>query len=77
MPAKSKVQGPNYEGKPLPDHCYECRHELVQKLAYQHWEGRGRPFGSPEIDWFEAEGELRGYLLDSGAVLGPGGNLYR
>jgi hypothetical protein len=76
MPAKSKIQDPNPKGKPLTDHCYESRHELVQKLAYQHWEGRGRPLGSPEIDWFEAEGEVRSYLLDSGAVLGPGGDLY-
>jgi hypothetical protein len=29
-------------------------HELKAKLAYQHWEARGRPFGSPEIDWFAA-----------------------
>jgi hypothetical protein len=23
-------------------------------LAYHLWELRGRPFGSPEVDWFEA-----------------------
>jgi len=22
--------------------------ELTRKLAYEYWEGRGRPFGSPE-----------------------------
>jgi hypothetical protein len=24
-------------------------------LAYELWEGRGRPIGDPETDWFEAE----------------------
>ena len=27
-------------------------------LAYQLWEGRGRPLGSPEIDWYAAESAL-------------------
>ena len=30
----------------------------VAKLAYLFWEERGRPFGSPEIDWSRAEREL-------------------
>ena len=54
----------------------EDRHELVQKLAYQNWEKRGRPLGSPEIDWFAAEKYMRAYLLASGIDLGPGGDLY-
>lgn len=33
-------------------------HELKAKLAYQFWEQRGRPFGSPEVDWFSAEKAL-------------------
>lgn len=33
-------------------------HELTAKLAYQFWEQRGRPFGSPEADWFSAEKAL-------------------
>jgi hypothetical protein len=32
--------------------------ELTAKLAYQFWERRGRPFGSPEVDWFAAERAL-------------------
>jgi hypothetical protein len=32
---------------------------LVEKLAYQFWEERGRPSGSPKEDWFRAERELR------------------
>ena len=30
----------------------------VAKLAYLFWEERGRPFGSPEIDWSRAVREL-------------------
>lgn len=32
--------------------------ELTRKLAYEYWERRGRPFGSPEIDWSAAEKAL-------------------
>ena len=31
----------------------------LQNLAYALWERRGRPQGSPEIDWFRAK-ELLG-----------------
>jgi len=33
-------------------------HELTAKLAYEYWERRGHPFGSPEVDWFAAERAL-------------------
>jgi hypothetical protein len=33
-------------------------HDLTEQLAYQHWESRGRPLGSPDIDWFAAERAL-------------------
>jgi len=29
--------------------------ELTQQVAYQLWVERGRPFGSPEVDWYRAE----------------------
>lgn len=32
--------------------------EVTAKLAYQFWEQRGRPIGSPEVDWFLAEKAL-------------------
>jgi hypothetical protein len=57
-------------------HSYESRQEIVQELAYQHWEKRGRPFGSPQVDWFAAEEALRSYLLSSGVELGPSEDLY-
>jgi Protein of unknown function (DUF2934) len=34
------------------------QHEEITKLAYELWERRGRPVGSPDIDWYAAEGAL-------------------
>jgi len=34
------------------------RNDEIAKLAYQLWERRGRPLGSPEIDWYAAESAL-------------------
>ena len=34
------------------------RHDEIAKLAYELWERRGRPLGSPEIDWYAAENTL-------------------
>lgn len=33
-------------------------HEQIAERAYFLWEERGRPLGSPEIDWQRAEREL-------------------
>jgi len=30
----------------------------IRELAYQLWEARGRPNGSPERDWLDAERQL-------------------
>jgi Protein of unknown function (DUF2934) len=42
--------------------------EITAKPAYQLWEQRGRPFGSPEVDWFAAKKTLgasqRGEIRD-------------
>ena len=51
-----------------PDFFGESRHEFVARLAYQHWERRGMPLGSPEIDWFAAERAAYGSLVASGLV---------
>jgi hypothetical protein len=50
------------------DFLGEDRHEFVAKLAYKLWEERGRPFGSPEVDWFAAERALYSSLVASGLV---------
>jgi hypothetical protein len=34
------------------------RHDEIAKLAYEFWQRRGHPFGSPEIDWYAAENTL-------------------
>src|SRR5277367_4608150 len=31
----------------------------IEALAYELWEARGRPDGSPEEDWFQAAEQLR------------------
>jgi hypothetical protein len=30
----------------------------IEKLAYALWQDRGRPSGSPEVDWLAAEAAL-------------------
>ena len=33
----------------------EERYRQIQRLAYELWEKRGSPAGSPDADWHEAE----------------------
>jgi len=33
-------------------------HDQVQLLAFQLWQERGEPFGTPEVDWIQAEQQL-------------------
>jgi len=33
--------------------------ELIAEVAYQLWVLRARPIGSPEVDWYRAEQELK------------------
>lgn len=50
------------------DFLGEDRHEFVAKLAYHLWEKRGRPIGSPEVDWFAAEQAVYVSLLGSNLI---------
>jgi hypothetical protein len=50
------------------DFLGEDRHEFVAKVAYKLWEERGRPFGSPDVDWFAAERAVYSSLVASGLV---------
>jgi hypothetical protein len=52
----------------IPDFPYESRHEFVEKLAYKLWEQRGRPLGSPDVDWFAAEQAVYASLVASGMI---------
>ena len=43
----------------LPSQTHEApTREQIAKLAYQFWEERGRPEGSPDEDWVRAERQL-------------------
>jgi hypothetical protein len=33
--------------------------KAIAQLAYTFWEARGRPWGSPDEDWFRAEQEIK------------------
>lgn len=46
-------------------------HELTEKLAYELWERRGCPLGSPEVDWVAAEQALRDSLTNSNLTEKP------
>src|ERR1035441_400592 len=45
------------------DPANDCRTllEQVSDLAHRLWEARGRPLGSPEVDWFLAESLVSEY----------------
>ena len=52
----------------IPDFSYESRYEFVERLAYKLWARRGRPFGSPDVDWFAAEQAVYTSLVESGMI---------
>ena len=37
----------------------EFGHDDIAALAHELWKARGRPYGSPQEDWFHAAEELR------------------
>lgn len=66
----NKLKSPD-EQQPIelaPDFLGEDRHEFVAKLAYKLWEERGRPVGSPDVDWLAAERAVYSALEASGLV---------
>lgn len=68
MPAKLQSLDKQQPLELATDFLGEDRHEFVAKLAYKLWEERGRPFGSPEVDWFAAERVMYSALVASGLV---------
>jgi hypothetical protein len=36
----------------------DISHEAIALHAYYHWERRGKPFGSPDVDWYWAIDDL-------------------
>ena len=52
---KAKAVAPSKESErevslPIEEH--------IALLAYSYWESRGCPIGSPDEDWFRAEGDV-------------------
>jgi hypothetical protein len=43
----------------MDGHVRALGREEIARLAYQIWEERGRPIGSAEVDWYEAERQLQ------------------
>lgn len=68
MPAKLRSPDKQQPLELTADFLGEDRHEFVAKLAYKLWEERGRPFGSPEVDWLAAERAMYSVLVASGLV---------
>ena len=70
-PMPYKLNSPNKQ-RPVElstDFLGEDRHEFVARLAYKLWEERGRPSGSPEVDWFAAERALYSALVAAGLIV--------
>ena len=36
--------------------------QIITALSYEYWQRRGCPIGSPELDWFKAEEEVKFWL---------------
>jgi Protein of unknown function (DUF2934) len=68
MPDESRPTDKQQPLELIPDFSYESRHEFVAKLAYQLWKQRGRPFGSPDVDWFAAEQTVYNSLVASAMI---------
>jgi len=44
-------------------------HHDLELLAFTFWQERGAPLGTPEVDWFHAEAELKREGSDEGPAL--------
>jgi hypothetical protein len=61
LPAASKAAPPRSRPRKVEQIVPEL-HVLseneVRQRAYSLWESRGRPIGSPEVDWYRAKEQL-------------------
>jgi hypothetical protein len=55
---------PHTEGATTGHGIAAFGHEDIAARAYEHWQARGCPNGSPEEDWFQAAEELRSRAQD-------------
>ena len=42
-----------------PQDDFDFNEDTIREIAYAVWERRGSPIGSPDVDWIEAERQLR------------------
>jgi hypothetical protein len=49
------------EPAPLPTRYDPMEDKMIAQRAYECWNERGCPNGSPEEDWYRAEREVRGH----------------
>jgi hypothetical protein len=68
MPDESSPPDKQQPLEVIPDFLYEDRHEFVEKLAYKLWVQRGRPIGSPDVDWLAAEQTVYASLAALGMI---------
>jgi len=68
MPKEFKTMEGQKRIELTPHFSGESHHEFVAKLAYERWQERGMPLGSPEVDWFAAERAVYESLVASGLV---------
>jgi hypothetical protein len=61
--AQKELQKARTEQGAVPT-AHEVTEEDIAALAYSFWEGRCRPEGSPDDDWFRAIEELRSPTLE-------------
>lgn len=57
-PAEGRQTG-NRTSAPVAETRYDPPQREIEERAYQCWNQRGCPDGSPEVDWSRAEQELR------------------
>jgi hypothetical protein len=71
MPDESRSSNKQHPIELIPDFLYESHYEFVARLAYELWVQRGRPLGSPDVDWFAAEKAVYESLAASGVAIRP------
>ena len=56
---KSSKQEHRSAGTVQAESAQNLAPEVIAARSYELWQERGCPIGSPEVDWFRAEEELR------------------
>jgi hypothetical protein len=60
MRKNAEIVPENESAFPSPSAEIDPEEHAIAVLAHELWSQRGRPEGSPELDWFRAEEILRG-----------------